>query len=106
MQIGSQAPIDLYKDVGAAQSPTDSSEPNLMAKLRELASGGGMVGLGAGIGAASVVYFDARIGSAALGIWWEELKQLIDYLAPKNLDGTCAVLGPEEWCADVGLLSY
>ena len=60
--------------------------------------------LGTAIGTASVTYFDARIGSAALAVWWEELKQMFDYLAPKNLDGTCAVLGPEDWCRDVGLL--
>jgi hypothetical protein len=60
--------------------------------------------LGTAVGTASVAYFDARIGSAALAIWWEELKQMFDYLAPKNRDGTCAVLGPEDWCRDVGLL--
>lgn len=62
------------------------------------------VGLGAGAGAATVVYLDARLGPAALGIWWEELKPMIDYLAPRNVDGTCVVASPEEWCADVGLL--
>jgi len=60
--------------------------------------------LGTAAGTASVTYFDARIGSAALAIWWEELKQMFDYLAPKNMDGTCAVMGPEAWCQDVGLL--
>jgi hypothetical protein len=60
--------------------------------------------LGTAVGTASVAYFDARIGSAALAIWWEELKQMFDYLSPKNLDGTCSVLGPEDWCRDVGLL--
>jgi len=62
------------------------------------------LGLGTAAGTATVTYFDARIGSTALAIWWEELKQMFDYLAPKNMDGTCAVLGPEEWCQDVGLL--
>jgi hypothetical protein len=61
--------------------------------------------LGTAVGTASVAYFDARIGSAALAIWWEELKQMFDYLAPKNLDGSCVVLSPEDWCRDVGLLS-
>lgn len=63
------------------------------------------LGLGTAIGTASVVYLDARIGSAALAIWWEELKQMVDYLAPKNMDGTCVVASPEEWAADVGLLT-
>ena len=62
------------------------------------------LGLGTAAGTATVTYFDARIGSAALAIWWEELKQMIDYLAPKNLDGSCVVLSPEDWCRDVGLL--
>lgn len=62
------------------------------------------VGLGAGIGAATVTYFDARVGPAALAIWWEELKPMFDYLAPKNRDGTCVVAGPEEWAYAVGLL--
>ena len=64
------------------------------------------LGLGTSIGTASVAYFDARVGSGALAIWWEELKPMIDYLAPRNQDGTCVVAGPEEWCADVGLLSH
>lgn len=64
-----------------------------------------MVGLGAGAGAASVVYFDARIGTSAFGIWWEELQPMIDYLSTRNRDGTCVVVSPREWCADVGLLS-
>lgn len=63
------------------------------------------LGLGTAIGTASVAYFDARIGPAALAIWWEELKQMIDYLASKNMDGTCVVASPEEWAADVGLLT-
>jgi hypothetical protein len=62
------------------------------------------VGLGTAIGTASVVYFDARVASTALGIWWEELKQVIDYLSPKARDGSCVVAAPEEWCADVGLM--
>ena len=64
-----------------------------------------MVGLGAGAGAASVTYFDARIGVNALGVWWEELQPMIDYLNTRNRDGTCVVVSPREWCADVGLLS-
>lgn len=62
-------------------------------------------GLGTAAGNATVVYFDARIGSSALGIWWEELKQMFDYLAPKNADGTAAVVSGEQWCRDVGLLT-
>lgn len=61
------------------------------------------VGLGAGIGAATVTYFDARIGPSALGVWQEELHQLFDYLAPKNQDGSCVVLGPDEYAKEVGL---
>lgn len=64
------------------------------------------VALGAGAGAATVTYFDARIGSAALGVWWEEMKPMFDYLAAKSKDGTCAVATPEEWAADTGLLTY
>jgi len=30
---------------------------------------------------------------------------MVDYLAPKNMDGTCVVASPEEWAADVGLLT-
>lgn len=60
--------------------------------------------LGTAAGTASVAYFDARLGSSALGVWWEELKELFDYLALKNSDGTLAVVTPEEWCRDVGLL--
>lgn len=62
-------------------------------------------GLGTAAGNATVVYFDARIGSSALGIWWEELKQMFDYLATKNVDGSAAVLAGEEWCMDAGLIA-
>lgn len=85
---------------GTAGAPAARSASESLAAYRAR-----MVGLGAGIGAASVVYFDNRIGSASLGIWWEELKPMIDYLAPLNQDGTCAVVSPREWCADVGLLT-
>jgi hypothetical protein len=60
--------------------------------------------LGTAVGTASVTYFDARIGSSGLGMWWEEFKQVIDYVAPKSRDGTCVVLSPEDWCRNVGLL--
>lgn len=84
---------------GTAGAPVARSGTETLAQYRARAAA-----LGTAAGNASVVYFDARIGSAALGIWWEELKPLIDYLAPKNLDGTCVVAGAEEWAADVGLL--
>lgn len=61
--------------------------------------------LGTAAGNASVVYFDARIGSGALGIWWEEFKPLADYLATKSGDKSCVVLSPDEWCREVGLLT-
>lgn len=85
---------------GTAGAPIARSGTESLSAYRARA-----LGLGTAAGTASVTYFDARIGSAALGIWWEELKQMFDYLAPKNMDGTCSVVGPEEWCADVGLLT-
>ena len=84
---------------GTAGAPIARSGTESLAEYRARA-----LGLGTAIGTASVAYFDARIGSAALGIWWEELKQMIDYLALKNMDGTCVVVSPEEWAFDVGLL--
>ena len=60
--------------------------------------------LGTAEGNATVVYFDARMAATALGMWWEELKPLLDYLATKRGAGACEVLGPEEWCAEVDLL--
>ena len=38
MSIGSQPPIDLFKDIGAEQDPVGSSEPNLYPKLQALVS--------------------------------------------------------------------
>lgn len=61
--------------------------------------------LGTPEGNASATYFDARIGvNYTAGIWWEELKQLLDYLATLNADGTAAVVSPDQWCRDVGLM--
>ncbi len=85
---------------GTAGAPIARSGTESTAQYRTRAAA-----LGTAVGTASVAYMDARIGSAALAIWWEELKQLIDYLAPRNMDGTCVVAGPEEWAADVGLLT-
>lgn len=60
--------------------------------------------LGTAAGTASVAYFDARIGSAALGVWWEDLKTVLDYIVTKRSSGDLVVRSPEEWCRDVGLL--
>lgn len=86
---------------GTATAPIARSGTETPAQYRARA-----LALGTAVGTASVTYFDARLGSAALGVWWEEIKQLFDYLAPKNQDGSCAVVAPEEWAADVGLLAY
>lgn len=86
---------------GTSGAPIARSGTETLAQYRARAAA-----LGTAAGTASVTYFDARIGSAALGVWWEELKQVFDYLAPRNMDGTLAVMSPEEWCADVGLLTY
>lgn len=85
---------------GTAGAPVARSGTESLTAYRARAAG-----LGTAAGNASVVYFDARVASTALGIWWEELVQMIDYLAPKSRDGSCVVLSPEEWCADVGLLT-
>lgn len=61
-------------------------------------------GLGTAAGTASVVYFDARIGSAGTGVWWEELKTTLDYCVTKIAAGDLVAATPEEWCRDVGLL--
>ena len=84
---------------GTAGAPIARSGTESLAAYRTRAAG-----LGTGAGDATVTYFDARIGSSSLGIWWEEFKQMVDYIAPKALDGSCVVLSPEEWCVDVGLL--
>lgn len=61
--------------------------------------------LGTAIGNASLAYFDARIGSAALGIWREELDQIVDYLSTLQAAESAVVSTPTEWAIDVGLLA-
>lgn len=61
--------------------------------------------LGTAAGNASVTYFDARVGSAALGIWREELDQIVDYIATLQGDGSAVVSTPTEWAIDVGLIA-
>jgi len=84
---------------GTAGAPAARSGSETLSEYRTR-----MVGLGAGIGAASVVYFDARIGSTALGIWWEDLKTVLDYAVTKRTAGDLVIASPEDWCRDVGLL--
>lgn len=85
---------------GTAGAPAARSGVETIAAYRTR-----MVGLGAGIGAASVAYFDARIGSASLGVWYEDWKTLVDYINTKRVAGDLVVAGASEWCADVGLLT-
>jgi len=85
---------------GTAGAPVARSGTETLIAYRARAAA-----LGTAAGNASVVYFDARVGATGLGVWWEELVQAINYLAPKSRDGSCVVASPEEWCADVGLLS-
>lgn len=62
-------------------------------------------GLGTAAGGATVVYMDARIGSAAsLAIFYEDLKEIIDYIAAQQLAGNLVTRRPSDWCRDVGLL--
>ena len=85
---------------GTAGAPIARSASETLTAYRARA-----LALGTSAGTASVTYFDNTIGSAALGIWWEELQPMIDYLNTRSRDGTCVVVSPREWCADVGLLS-
>lgn len=61
--------------------------------------------LGTAIGTATVTYLDARIGStASLAIFYEDLKEIIDYIAAQQLAGSLVTRRPSDWCRDVGLL--
>jgi hypothetical protein len=83
---------------GTAGAPIARSGSETVAAYRARAAG-----LGTGAGNATVVYFDAKIGSASLGVWWEELKTLLDYVVTQRSAGALVVQSPQEWCRDVGL---
>lgn len=62
--------------------------------------------LGTAVGNATVTYLDQRIGTtgAVTCVWWEELKQIIEYIATKQKAGDLVTRTPSDWCRDVGLL--
>jgi len=62
-------------------------------------------GLGTAVGTATVTYLDARIGStASLASFYEDLKEIIDYIGAKQAAGDLVTRTPSNWCRDVGLM--
>lgn len=62
--------------------------------------------LGTAVGNATVTYLDSKIGAsgAALAIFYEDLKDIIDYIGAQELSGNLVTRRPSDWCRDVGLL--
>lgn len=84
---------------GTAGAPIARSGTETLTQYRARAAA-----LGTAAGNASVTYFDAKVGSAALGVWWEDLKTILDYIITKRAAGDLVVRSPDDWLRDVGLL--
>ena len=84
---------------GTSGAPIARSGTETVAQYRTRAAG-----LGTAAGNATVVYFDAKIGSSSLAVWWEDLKTMLDYIVTQRSTGAIVVRSPEDWCRDVGLL--
>lgn len=86
--------------MGVAGAPIAVTAGETAAQYRARA-----LALGTAIGNASVSYLDARIGfSASLCIWYEDLKDIIEYIAARQKAGELITLTPSDWAAEVGLL--
>lgn len=101
--VWSRAQIDLDRTnniTGTAGAPVAVNAGETAAQYRTR-----MIGLGTAIGNASQAYLDARIGAtASLCIWYEDLKEVADYLGTEQKAGNLITLTPSEWAAEVGLL--
>lgn len=101
--VWSKAKIDTDRTnniTGTAGAPIAVNALETSAAYRARA-----VALGTAIGNATVTYLDARIGSSAnLCIWYEDLKDIVDYIGTKQRAGDLITLTPTEWASEVGLL--
>lgn len=101
--VWSKAQIDADRTnniTGTAGAPIAVNAGETPAAYRTRAAG-----LGTAIGNATVTYMDARIGATAtLAIFYEDLKEILDYIGTKQAAGALVTRTPSNWCRDVGLL--
>lgn len=63
------------------------------------------VALGNAVGNATVTYLDQRVGTGyATALWFEDLKQIIDYIGARQAAGALVTRTPSNWARDVNLL--
>ena len=101
--VWSKAQIDTDRTnniTGTAGAPIAVNAGETPAAYRTRAAA-----LGTAVGNATVSYLDAHIGAAAsLAIFYEDLKEIIDYIGAQQLAGNLVTRRPSDWCRDVGLL--
>lgn len=101
--VWSKAKIDADRTnniTGTAGAPIAVNTAETPAAYRARAAA-----LGTAVGNATVTYMDARIGSTAtLAIFWEDLKEILDYIVANELAGNLVTRTPSDWCRDVGLM--
>ena len=102
--VWAKAQIDADRTnniTGTAGAPIAVNASETPAAYRTRAAG-----LGTADGNATVTYLDNKIGAsgAALAIFYEDLKEIIDYIGAQEQAGNLVTRRPSDWCRDVGLL--